>query len=145
MLVQPINQKSLRTSKRAASSDFSRSIKKRTFNPLMETTISKKQMSKAKEPIIPGPLDLLSLYFREPSKLKEQLEKSLAALSIKVVATSASFIYKCEKSGIKFDLHINTAIEAGIIIQAKRRQGNNNSFRDTVNSILKRLNEMIDA
>lgn len=147
IIVQPTNPKPEKMSKRAVSSDLSKSIKKRTFNPLMTPTITKKRFSRyIKDPIVNGPLDLLSLYLREPSKLREQLEKTMTSLSIKVfISAGTNSIYKCEKSGIKFDLHFNTSIDAGIVIQTKRRQGSNNCFRDIVNSIFKRLNEITEG
>lgn len=140
-------QKKPRNSKladRAVSSDFSKSIQKRSFSPIKEKLPTKKSSLQVKAENLNTPVDLLSLFLREPSILKEQLEKTLSQLGVKFIvpSTSAAVVYKCEKVEIKFDLHLNHHSQMGIHIQSFKKQGNNYSFREIMSSILKRLNEL---
>lgn len=135
---------------RAVSSDFTKSIKKRSFSPIKESmsVLTKKSLFQHKDINKNFSIDLLSLFIRDLSKLRDQLERALNQLGIKFIVpsfTSGCIVYKCEKSEVKFDLQLDTSTPTGVLIRSNKRQGNIYSFRELVNLILKRLNEISEG
>lgn len=109
---------------------------------------TKKSLFQDKDIVKNTPIDLLSVFIRDPSKLREQLEKILNNLCIKFLIPSFSagcIVFKCEKTGVKFDLLLNTSTQIGVLLQSKKKQGNPFSFREIVNLVVKRLNEISDS
>ena len=93
-------------------------------------------------------IDLYSLFFSTLSTFIERVEKVFSQLAIKAIFPGGSLcMYKCEKSGVKFDLLISGLNKEKdremqlLTIQMKKKQGNNHTYKEYANSIIRKLNE----
>ena len=130
---------------RPQSSDLSKFTKKTfQFPATLNALTNLKQNNENERDFFP--IDLSGMFFLEVEETRMLLKKVLSLLGIKTMINSNS-AFVCEKNLTKFEFSVfpvQNDYLSGSIIGNKKKQGNNYSYREIVNSVFKKINEFIE-
>ena len=89
-------------------------------------------------------VDITGIFNTDMSTMKDVVEKIVLLLGIKSIFTGGiNNLYKCEKTGIKFDLSILAQKDIRLCsVLLKKKQGNNHTFKALAYNIYRKLNEI---